>query len=376
MPKATGTRPTNSPKKMANPPATGFMPICTARKATPPMPGTGMPGRENPFTPARSKRNGRRLVKRCWQSLKTGAREVDAGKPEASHKVPPPHALSPPRPPAPLFPPATSVRLQQRPVTQSGRDRPTLIFDFMLVPIGPRSGQWPAETFARCVELIIPCALSLLPLLSADFSWHAPRRKTRQTRPRRQRLQIVPLRIQPLQRPPSLSSRRRRTKPRAYLRRLRPLFQLPRPRQISLLLQPRLPRLWCRPRPLLQLPPPRQISPLLQPKLPRLWCRLRPLLQPRHPRPCQISLQLQPPRRLSLLLQPKPPRQQRFPIVPLRLQPLQRPPNLYSRRPRTKPRARRRQLRPLLQLPRPRRLPPLFQPRPQLPRQSTINLRP
>jgi hypothetical protein len=69
MPRATGTRPTIWPKRMADLPATGFMPICIVRKATPPMPGTGMFKRENPFTPAPLKRNGRRSARRCWRSV-------------------------------------------------------------------------------------------------------------------------------------------------------------------------------------------------------------------------------------------------------------------------------------------------------------------
>ena len=151
----------------------------------------------------------------------------------------------------------------------------------MLVTIGSRTGRWRAENLARCVKLFIPCALSLLPLLSVDFSLHAPRRKTRQTRPRRQRFPpAMPLRIQPLERPPSLHLRRRRTKPRARLCRLRLLLQLPHPRRLRPMLQPQLPHL-------------RKLRLLPQPQRPHLR-QLRLLLRPRLPRPRQSATNLRP----------------------------------------------------------------------------------
>ena len=154
----------------------------------------------------------------------------------------------------------------------------------MLVTIGSRSDQWRAENLARCVELFIPCALSLLPLLSADFSLHAPRRKTRQTRPRRQRFPAALLLLQPVKRPPSLHLRRRRIKRRARPCRLRPLPQprLPHPRRLRPLLQPQLPRL-------------RQLRPLLRNRLPHLR-QPRPLHQPQLPLPRQPKINRRPPR--------------------------------------------------------------------------------
>jgi len=195
---------------------------------------------------------------------------------------------------------------------QSGSDQRALIFDFMLVTIGYRSRRWRAENLARCVELFIPCALSSLPLLSADFSLHAPRRKTRQTRPRRQRFRAVPLLLQPLERPPSHYSRRRRTKPRARLRRLclRVQPRLPRPRRLRPLVQPQLPR-------------PRRLRLLVQPRLPRL-CRLprprrlRPQVQPQLPRPRRSTINLRPLRlrqRRPMRARPSRLRKRRTPIT-------------------------------------------------------------